>query len=104
MSGDSEDDYIFENLTCEPYDYVENEEDGNESNAHKDINSFFQIGSDENLMLSISNNIGIQAITAIIIFLIVYLLGTFVFRDIPNRLINASLNNKVRLGGNKTKK
>lgn len=103
MSGDSNDDYIFDNLTCEPYDYIEGEEDSNQSNAHKDINTFFQIDNEENFMASITNNIGFQAIVAIIIFLIVYLLGTFVFRDIPNRIINASLNYKVRLGGSKKK-
>ena len=99
MSGSNDENYQWDDVTCVPYDFIEGEEDNEESQTHKDISNFFNINTDKNFMETITDNIGFQAIVAIIIFLIVYLLGTFLYRDIPNRIIKSNLDNTVMVGG-----
>ena len=41
MPEDSE--YLFEDLTCEPYDIVDGTEDNDTSKAHKDISIFLTL-------------------------------------------------------------
>tara|TARA_B100001769_G_scaffold275299_2_gene276975 strand:+ start:8675 stop:8992 length:318 start_codon:yes stop_codon:yes gene_type:complete len=104
MAETNDETYQWDDVTCVPYDFIEGEEDNEESQRHKDISNFFNIDPDKDFMQTITGNIGFQAIIAIIIFLIVYLLGTFLYRDIPNRIIKSNLDNTVRVGGMKNKK